>query len=151
MTANERKNCLRACFLAGIAFILLAGCCSRPASPEPIIDNLQQQQNQSSIIVERIETETIKLVHDLQTINAPPEIIERATVVYKDSVELKASLEKERALTKTLRIRVENLAEQNKKLEKEIITLKKWRLILAGCLCGAIAILFIVLYMVIKH
>ena len=111
-------------FLVFCCAVLFSGCCSRPAPVEPIIDELEQQQAESTVIVERIEVETEKLVTELVYINAPPEVIERATVIVKDAVELKASLEKERILTADLKIRVSDLTTERDELKIDVDRVK---------------------------
>ena len=140
MRKSDRTEGVHHYFLGICCALMFAGCCSRPVPVEPIIDDLENQQVQSAAIVERIEVETEKLVPELVYINAPPEIIERATVIVKDAVELKTSLEKERILTADLKIRVETLVNDKKPLETAVNRTKTQRN--AGFIaCGILAVL----------
>ena len=145
MTKNERTARVRLVILAICAYLLFNGCCTRKQPIEPIIGELEQQQGQSTVIVERIEVETEKLVTELVYINAPPEVIERATVIVKDAVELKASLEKERILTADLKIRVSDLIVERDELKTDVNRVKWQRnagFIAAGVLLALLFLAF---------
>ena len=140
MIKNDRTEGLHHYLLGFCCVLMFAGCCTGKHPVEPVIDDLENQQGQSAAIVERIEVETEKLIPELVYINAPPEIIERATVIVKDAVELKTSLEKERILTANLKIRVETLVKDKKTLETAVNRTKTQRN--AGFIaCGILAAL----------
>ena len=136
---------LKACLLAFCAVNVISACCTRNVPSEPVIDELEQQQTESAVIVERIEVEVEKLVTELVYINAPPEVIERATVIVKDAVELKASLEKERILTADLKIRVSDLIVERDELKTDVSRVKWQRnagFIAAGVLLALLFLAF---------